>query len=43
MIRFLPDTWLDALLRPVAMAMPDGWIYVETMAPDLRFVFVLPR
>jgi len=41
MIRFLPDTWLDALLRPVAMAMPDGWVYVETMAPDLRFVFVL--
>ncbi len=41
MIRFMPDTWRDALLRPVAMAAPDGGVYVETVAPDFRFLFVL--
>lgn len=40
-MRFLPDTWIDALLRPVAMAAPDANVYVEIMAPDFRFVFVL--
>lgn len=40
-MRFLPDTWLEVLLRPVAMAAPDANIYVEIMAPDFRFVFVL--
>jgi hypothetical protein len=41
MIRFMPDTWQDALLRPITMALPDGGVYVETIAPDLRFVFIL--
>ena len=41
MNRFEPDTWLAALLRPVAMAAPDGYVYVEMMAPDFRWVFVL--
>ena len=41
MNRFEPDTWLAALLRPVAMAAPDSYVYVEMMAPDLRWVFVL--
>lgn len=41
MIRFMPDTWLEAVLRPIAMAAPDGGVYVETIAPDFRFVFVL--
>jgi hypothetical protein len=41
MIRFLPDTWTDALLRPVAMAAPNGGVYVELIAPDFRFIFVL--
>ena len=41
MIRLMADTWLDALLRPVAMAAPNGWIYTEIMAPDFRFVFAL--
>ncbi|GAB3767921.1 hypothetical protein GCM10028796_30540 [Ramlibacter monticola] len=40
-MRFQPDTWLEAMLRPVAMAAPDANVYVEIMAPDLRFVFVL--
>ena len=37
MIRFLPDTWRDAILRPIAMAAPDAGVYVEIMAPDIRF------
>lgn len=41
MIRFEPDTWLDAAMRPIAMAAPNGGVYVETVAPDFRFVFVL--
>lgn len=41
MIRFLPDSWLEALLRPFAMAYPGGAIYVETIAPDFRFVFAI--
>lgn len=41
MIRFEPDTWRDALLRPIAMAAPDGGVYIEVMAPDFRFAFVI--
>lgn len=41
MNRFEPDTWLAALLRPVAMGAPDSHVYVEIMAPDLRWMFVL--
>lgn len=41
MIRFMPDSLLEALVRPIAMAVPGGSIYVETIAPDFRFVFVL--
>src|SRR6476661_2984019 len=41
MNRFEPDTWLAALLRPVAMGAPDSHVYVEIMAPDFRWVFVL--
>lgn len=40
MIRFIPDTWRDALLRPIAMAAPNSNVYVETTSPDLRFVFI---
>ncbi len=41
MIRFIPDTWQDAVLRPLTMALPDGGIYVEFMAPDLRFLAIV--
>lgn len=41
MIRFMPDSWREILLRPVAMAAPDAGVYIEIMAPDLRFVFIL--
>ncbi len=41
MIRFLPDTLRDALWRPLAMAASDGGVYVEIIAPDFRFLFIL--
>lgn len=41
MIRFEPDTWRDALLRPIAMVAPDSGVYIEIMAPDFRFAFAL--
>lgn len=41
MIRFLPDTWRDAILRPLAMTSPNGGVYVEIIAPDFRFVFII--
>ena len=41
MIRFMADTWRDALLRPVAMAAPNSWVYTEITAPDFRFVLSL--
>jgi hypothetical protein len=41
MIRFLPDSWLEAVVRPIAMALPTGSVYIETIAPDFRFVFAL--
>jgi hypothetical protein len=39
--RFTPDTWWEALLRPFAMAAPDGNVYVEIMAPDLRYAMAI--
>src|SRR4051794_31172481 len=41
MIRFIPDTWLEALLRFFVMAAPDGNVYVEIAAPDLRFAAII--
>jgi hypothetical protein len=41
MIRFLPDTWRDAVMRPFAMAAPDAGVYVELSAPDLRFAAIV--
>ena len=41
MIRFLPDTFRDAIWRPLAMASPDGGVYVEIIAPDFRFALLV--
>lgn len=41
MIRFQPDTLRDVLWRPLAMAAPDAGVYIEIMAPDLRFAMLL--
>jgi len=40
-MRFQPDNWFEALLRPFAMAAADANVYVEIMAPDFRFIFAL--
>lgn len=37
MLRFLPDGWLDAVLRPFLLADPVASLYVEIDAPDWRF------
>jgi hypothetical protein len=37
MERFAPDTWRDALWRPISMGAPDAGVYMEIMAPDIRF------
>lgn len=39
--RFLPETPLDVLLLPFRMMQLRGWIYVETVSPDLRFAAVM--
>jgi len=36
-LRFVPDHWLDGLLRPLLLADPLAGLYVETNAPDWRF------
>ena len=37
MLRFKPDGWLEGLLRPFVLADPNGYVYIELQAPDLRF------
>lgn len=41
MIRFMPDSWVDVLLRPLDMISPEGNIYVEVPAPDIRLAAAL--
>jgi hypothetical protein len=41
MIRFSPDSFLEAMLRPILMALPQGWVYTEIVAPDFRFLLLL--
>lgn len=41
MNRFVPDTLLEALARPLAMAAPNGWVYIEVIAPDFRPLFLV--
>jgi hypothetical protein len=36
MIRFLPDDWLDVVMRPFDMVAPEANSYVEIAAPDVR-------
>ncbi len=41
MLRFIPDSWLDALLRPLLLADPAAGLYAEINAPDWRFALLL--
>ena len=36
MIRFQPDDWVDVVMRPFDMVSPQGNMYVEIVAPDIR-------
>jgi hypothetical protein len=36
MIRFMPDDWLDVVMRPLDMVSPEANTYVEIAAPDVR-------
>jgi hypothetical protein len=40
-LRFLPDGWLQTVLRPFIMADPVAGIYFELPAPDIRFAALL--
>ena len=40
-MRFIPDSWLEALLRPFLMIDPVNGMYVELAAPDWRFAALL--
>lgn len=40
MLRFVPDTWLDGLLRPALLADPVAGLYSEIQAPDWRFLLL---
>lgn len=37
MLRFIPDTWAEGLLRPFLLADSAAGLYSEIHAPDLRF------
>jgi len=36
----MPDDWLEGLLRPFILVDPNGFIYYESPAPDLRFAAI---
>jgi hypothetical protein len=40
MERFRPDAWWEGILRPFLLADPTSFLYVEFMAPDLRFAAI---
>ena len=40
MLRFVPDSWLEGLLRPLLLADPVAGLYAEIHAPDWRFLLV---
>jgi hypothetical protein len=35
-IRFIPDDWIDVVMRPFDMVAPEANTYVEIAAPDIR-------
>jgi hypothetical protein len=41
MTRFIPETWAEALARPLVMADPSTGVYLEIPAPDFRFAIAL--
>lgn len=41
MLRFLPDSWFEGLMRPFLLADPSAGLYYEDGAPDWRFFALL--
>ena len=41
MLRFLPDGWLEGLLRPFLLLDPVAGLYAELAAPDWRFALLI--
>lgn len=40
-IRFIPDNWIDVVMRPLDMASPEANTYLEIAAPDVRLALVV--
>jgi hypothetical protein len=40
-LRFQPDSWFEGLVRPLTLLDPSGYVYIEALAPDLRFAALL--
>lgn len=38
MLRFVPDSWIEVLLRPILLADPVAGLYAEIHAPDWRYL-----
>lgn len=41
MLRFVPDGWLEGVLRPLVLIDPSSMVHFETAAPDWRFAAFL--
>jgi hypothetical protein len=41
MLRFVPDSWQEALLRPLLLADPVAGLYTEIQAPDWRYAWLI--
>ncbi len=41
MSRFMPETWAEAIARPLLMADPSMGVYLEIPAPDIRFAVAM--
>ncbi|MBK9136832.1 MAG: hypothetical protein IPM15_21400 [Betaproteobacteria bacterium] len=41
MLRFIPDSWSDGLLRPLLLGDPVVGLYLEAHAPDWRFPLLI--
>jgi hypothetical protein len=41
LIRFMPDDWLDVVMRPLDMVSPEANVYVEIAAPDMRLAVAI--
>ena len=38
--RFVPESFIEALLFPIHMALPSSWLYQELLSPDIRLLLL---